>query len=411
MMNENCISVSALNGYIKTLMDTDDFLANVAVRGEVSNFKRNISGHLYFSLKDDNSSISAVMFKSAAARLPFVLRDGMRVIVYGRVAVYEKSGQYQVYASVVVAEGTGELALAFERLKKKLEAEGLFDVSRKKPLPKMPRRIGIVTSPTGAAIRDMINVSGRRYPLADVVIFPSAVQGAEAPLQLRAGVDFFNAMGNVDVIIIGRGGGSIEDLWAFNDEALARTVAASEIPIISAVGHETDFTLCDFAADCRAPTPSAAAEIALPDINAIMSYLSGAQRRIEQSMATRLDQRKLTVARLKRILSLASPSARLDASRMETMHLASRLENAIGARLRDKRARLGEIGARLSGMDPLALLARGYSVIEGKNGHMIGSVSEVELGQRVGIKMSDGQVFAVVTDIVGKEEERQNEEK
>ena len=232
---ENSISVSALNGYIKSLMETDDVLSSVAVRGEISNFKRNASGHLYFSLKDENATVSAVMFKGAAIRLDFLPKDGMKVTVYGRVSLYEKSGQYQIYVETMMADGIGELAIAFEKLKKKLEAEGLFAAERKKPIPRMPRRVGIITSPTGAAVRDMINVSGRRYPLADILLFPAAVQGAEAPPQLTMGIEYFNAAGSVDVIIIGRGGGSIEDLWAFNDEGLVRAIAASRIPVISAV--------------------------------------------------------------------------------------------------------------------------------------------------------------------------------
>ncbi len=399
---DNSISVSALNGYIKTLMETDDVLSSVAVKGEISNFKRNISGHLYFSLKDDNAAVSAVMFKSAATRLPFVPADGMKVTVYGRVSLYEKSGQYQIYVQTMVADGTGELAIAFERLKRKLEAEGLFANERKKPIPRMPRRVGIITSPTGAAVRDMINVSGRRYPLADILLFPAAVQGAEAPPQLVMGIEYFNAMKNVDVIIIGRGGGSIEDLWAFNDEGLVRTVAASRIPVISAVGHEIDFTLCDFAADCRAPTPSAAAELALPDINTITNYLETADRRINRAIENRVTQGKEMLARLEKILSLNSPTARLDNSRMSLLNLETRLEGAMTSRLEKKRSSLAELSGKLSGMNPLSVLSRGYGMLEGDSGEVISSVSQVSIGQSVSVRMSDGSVRATVDEVTQK---------
>ena len=396
---ENSISVSALNGYIKSLMETDDVLSSVAVRGEISNFKRNASGHLYFSLKDENATVSAVMFKGAAIRLDFLPKDGMKVTVYGRVSLYEKSGQYQIYVETMMADGIGELAIAFERLKKKLEAEGLFAAERKKPIPRMPRRVGIITSPTGAAVRDMINVSGRRYPLADILLFPAAVQGAEAPPQLTMGIEYFNAAGSVDVIIIGRGGGSIEDLWAFNDEGLVRAIAASRIPVISAVGHETDFTLCDFVADRRAPTPSAAAELAVPDITVIENYLVNAKRRIDKVIDTKLSQSKDTVLRLEKVISLNSPTSRLDNSKMSLLHLETRLEAATSARIAGGVAVLKELSAKLVGMNPLSVLSRGYGMVEGENGEVISSVKNVTMAQNVRVRMSDGSIGATVTDV------------
>ena len=399
---ENSISVSALNGYIKSLMDTDDVLSSVAVKGEISNFKRNVSGHLYFSLKDENATVSAVMFKGAAIRLSFIPKDGMKVTVYGRVSLYEKSGQYQIYAETMMADGIGELAIAFERLKNKLEAEGLFAENRKKPLPKMPKRVGIITSATGAAIRDMINVSGRRYPMADILLFPAAVQGVEAPPQLTMGVEYFNATEAVDVIIIGRGGGSIEDLWAFNDEGLVRAVAASRIPIISAVGHETDFTLCDFAADRRAPTPSAAAEIAVPDIAVIENYLDNAKRRIYNVLAAKLSQSKDTVLRYEKMISLNSPTSRLDNSKMSLLHLATRLDTAVYLRIADRESLLGELSAKLSGMNPLSVLSRGYGMVESENGEVISSTKQVSKTQKVRVRMSDGSIGAVVTEVLTK---------
>ncbi len=399
---DNGISVSALNGYIKGMLERDDFLASVAVCGEISNFKRNISGHLYFSLKDEGAAVSAVMFRSAASRLSFVPRDGMKVTVYGRVSLYEKTGQYQVYAENMTAVGEGDLARAYEALKRKLEGEGLFSEERNKPLPVMPKRIGIVTSPTGAAIRDMLNVTGRRYPLADIVIFPSAVQGAEAPAQLCTGIGYFNAMSNVDVIIIGRGGGSLEDLWAFNDEALVRAVAASDIPIISAVGHETDFTLCDFAADRRAPTPSAAAEIAVPDISAIKGGVAYSERRLLRSVTAKLSKEIESIANIERVIILNSPASKLERSRLKLDNLSARIGSSAEGALRDAKAELSEISAKLSGLNPLSVLSRGYSAVENADGHVVASVSQVGVGQSVSIIMFDGSLRAEVTEISKK---------
>ena len=396
---ENSISVSAVNGYIKEMLERDDVLSAIAISGEISNFKRNSSGHLYFSLKDEGATISAVMFRGDASRLSFLPADGMKVVVYGRISLYEKSGQYQVYIRTMISDGAGELSRAYEALKRKLEAEGLFAPERKKKLPKLPRRIGIVTSPTGAAIRDMINVTGRRYPLADLVIFPAAVQGVEAPPQLRAGVEYFNAMASVDVIIIGRGGGSIEDLWAFNDEALARAVAASEIPIISAVGHETDFTLCDFVADCRAPTPSAAAEIAVPDARAIFAYTEQSEERMTRAMLSRLTRCNEDVLNMEKIISLNSPSAVLARHALALQNLGVRIDSAMQRRLSASGSALAEVSAKLSGLNPLGVLSRGYSVLRGDDGRIKASVDSLTLGERVSIVMSDGVADATVSGI------------
>lgn len=396
---ENSISVSAVNGYIKEMLERDDVLSSIAISGEISNFKRNSSGHLYFSLKDEGATISAVMFRGDASRLSFLPMDGMKVVVYGRISLYEKSGQYQVYIRTMISDGAGELARAYEALKRKLEAEGLFAPEKKKKLPKLPRRIGIVTSPTGAAIRDVINVTGRRYPMADLVIFPAAVQGVEAPPQLRAGVEYFNAMGSVDVIIIGRGGGSIEDLWAFNDEALARAVAASEIPIISAVGHETDFTLCDFVADCRAPTPSAAAEIAVPDARAIFAYTEQSAERMTRAMLSKLTRCNEDVLNMEKIITLNSPSAILQRHSMALQNFGVRIEGAINKRLTVSGSALAEISAKLSGLNPLGVLSRGYSAVKSEDGRVLGSVDALSIGERVNIVMSDGVVIATVDGI------------
>ena len=288
-MQKRVITVSELNEYLKLLFEYDEILRNIYIKGEISNFTNHYkTGHYYFSLKDAGGTVRAVMFRSSASKLKFLPENGMRVIVGGRVSVFPRDGQYQIYVESMEPDGVGSLYIAFEQLKAKLEKEGLFAEYRKKPLPKMPKRIGIITSPTGAAIRDMIHILGRRFPSAEVVLYPALVQGAEAPASLARGLVYFNQKADVDMIIIGRGGGSIEDLWAFNDEMLVRCVAASEIPVISAVGHETDFTLCDFAADLRAPTPSAAAELAVPDMNEVAHRL-------------RLLEERLTLASMRRI--------------------------------------------------------------------------------------------------------------
>lgn len=263
--NNAVIGVAALNEYIKGLIDRDSALRSIYVRGEISNFKNHYStGHFYFTLKDEGGVVRCVMFRSSAAKLPFVPENGMKVVLHGRVSAFVRDGQYQIYADDMEPDGVGALHIAYDQLRRKLESEGLFDPSRKLHIPKIPNRVGLITSATGAAVRDMINVCGRRFPYAKITLYPALVQGQGAAASLISGVNYFNETGSADVLIIGRGGGSIEDLWAFNDETLARTVAASRIPIISAVGHETDFTICDFAASCRAPTPSAAAEIAVP---------------------------------------------------------------------------------------------------------------------------------------------------
>ena len=260
------LTVTQLNEYIKRIIDTTPQLTSIYVKGEISNFKNHYgTGHYYFTLKDEGGQLRAVMFKSSAAKMKFLPENGMKITAHGRISAFVRDGTYQLYCDSMEPDGVGALYIAFEQLKKRLEADGLFDPSRKRPLPKIPMRVGIITSATGAAIRDMINVCGRRFPAAKLILYPSLVQGPGAPAELIAGVQYFNTVHSVDVIIIGRGGGSIEDLWAFNDEGLARAIAASVIPIISAVGHETDFTICDFVADRRAPTPSAAAELAVPD--------------------------------------------------------------------------------------------------------------------------------------------------
>lgn len=392
---DGALSVGELNRYLKTLMDNDALLSSVSVSGEISNLKYHTSGHLYFTLKDGDAELSAVMFRSAAANMQMRAKDGMKVIAYGRVSIYEKSGKCQIYVSAMIDNGIGDLRIEYERLLKRLREEGLFDESRKKKLPKFPKTVGIVTSPTGAAVRDMINVTGRRWPMASILIYPSLVQGEQAPESLCQGIEYLNAVQACDVIIIGRGGGSIEDLWAFNDERVVRSVAASDIPVISAVGHETDFTLCDFAADLRAPTPSAAAELALPDRCEMSVRIDELSARIEALTLRALSERKNKFLALYKQLELSSPSNRLILEKNELTRRTERLDSELSALLSRKREALSRLATELNAINPLALLSRGYSMVQ-KGGVVVSSVSEISEGDTVSISFSDGSANAKI---------------
>jgi len=397
--NNTALSVTAVNGYIKALINSDEILSSIAVRGEISNFKRHSAGHLYFTLKDDGAEISAVMFRGDAQRMNFNPADGMRVVIYGSIDVYEKSGRYQLYARTMVSDGIGAMAEAFERLKKKLEAEGLFAEERKRPLPKFPQRIGVITAPTGAAIRDILNITGRRYPQAEIRIYPSLVQGADAPASLCTGMEYLNAEGLCDVIIIGRGGGSVEDLWAFNDEILARTVAASKIPVISAVGHETDFTLCDFAADKRAPTPSAAAELAVPDRGALSDFVAGGERSLNTAIENILRNKSNVLESRNQALMARSPESRLMRMRDNISNGEKRLHTAI-ENIYGKNVSLYDgLVKRLDALNPLSVLNRGYSAVKNSDGGIVGRVEDMAIGQTVTLIMADGSAKAEIVSI------------
>ncbi len=393
------LTVGQVNAYVKQLIDSDKILANIYVKGEISNFTNHRTGHFYFTLKDEEGVIQAVMFKSAAAKLRFLPENGMKVILHGRVSAFVKSGQYQIYAESLEPDGIGSLYIAFEQLKRRLEAEGLFAPSRKKPLPKNPTRVGIITSPTGAAIRDMINVMGRRFPLAKLTLYPSLVQGSDAPAQLITGVQYFNRERSVDVIIIGRGGGSLEDLWAFNDEALARCVAASRIPIISAVGHETDFTICDFAADLRAPTPSAAAELAVPDSNELKRKLNNIISHMELALSKRMTLDRDRLARLASSRALTSPQSFIDDKRMALASLTGELDSSLKLALTAKRGELAALCGRLDALNPMAVIARGYSAVYDGDGTLVKSVTQLAPGDRFSFRASDGDVVGEVVAI------------
>ncbi len=397
--NETALSVGDANRYVKALMDNDALLSSISVRGEISNLKYHTSGHLYFTLKDEEAELSAVMFRSSVNAMRFSAKNGMKVTAYGRISIYEKSGKCQIYVSAMTDDGKGNLQIEYERLLKKLTEEGLFAQERKKKLPTFPACIGIITSPTGAAVRDMINVTGRRWPTAKILLYPSLVQGADAPEALCKGLECLNALEACDVIIIGRGGGSIEDLWAFNDERVVRAVAASDIPVISAVGHETDFTLCDFAADLRAPTPSAAAELAVPDRNEIRMRLDDAFLRTENALSRKLLLSTKQLEELTKRLELSSPATRLENEKKTLSLRTQMIENAIASLLRKENDRLGRLAASLDAMSPLAVLSRGYSVTQKEDGTLVSSVKHVAVGDKVKLLLSDGSADAQILTV------------
>ncbi len=397
----SAISVSALNDYIKSIIDGDARLRDIYIKGEISNFKNHYStGHFYFSLKDDNSVIRAVMFKSAASKLPFVPENGMLVVIRGRISAFVRDGQYQIYAEEMQPDGVGSLYIAYEQLKRKLEGEGLFEESRKKPIPKIPSRVGVITSATGAAVRDIINVTGRRFPFAEVTVYPALVQGDGAPDSLIRGLEFFNKTESADVIIIGRGGGSIEDLWAFNNERLARCVAASRIPVISAVGHETDFTICDFVADKRAPTPSAAAEIAVPDTAELKHKITNIIKRESALLTQRIVGARAMVERFSKARALTDPKMQIDDRRMALVAMSDRLTQDITAVCKDNKSKLALGAGKLTALNPMAVLARGFGAVYDAEGSIVKSAKNVKQGERITLKLSDGTIGAEVREII-----------
>ncbi|MBQ3865700.1 MAG: exodeoxyribonuclease VII large subunit [Clostridia bacterium] len=395
----SAITVTQLNEYVKNKIDGDPLLANVVVKGEISNFTNHRTGHFYLSLKDEGSVIRAVMFQGYNKKLNFLPENGMKVIATGRVSAYVKSGEYQLYITDLAPDGVGALYLAFEQLKKRLEAEGLFRQDRKRPLPKYPAEVGVITSPTGAAVRDMINVSGRRFPLAKLLLYPSLVQGDGAPAQLIAGLKYFNEVRPVDVIIIGRGGGSLEELWAFNDEGLARAIAASRIPVISAVGHETDFSISDFAADLRAPTPSAAAEVALPETGDVKRRLHNVIDHMSLTAENRIHALRARVEALAKTRQLSSMDNLIDDRRMALANLDRDMLYALERRLEDRKAALARSAAALNALSPLAVMGRGYSALFDPAGKAVNSAKALHPGDRVSVRLTDGQALAEIQEV------------
>ncbi len=401
MSNGVVLSVSQLNRYVKSIIDQDFNLQTVFVQGEISNFTNHYkTGHFYMTIKDEFSSIKAVMFKSANMRLKFMPENAMSVIIRGRVAVFERDGQYQLYIDDMQPDGTGALSLAFEQLKTKLAKEGLFDAERKKAIPAYPQKVGVVTSPTGAAIRDIINVISRRFPLAEVVLCPVAVQGEYAAPQIKAAIELFNERNAADVLIVGRGGGSVEELWAFNEEIVARAVSESEIPVISAVGHETDFTICDFVADLRAPTPSAAAELAVPDSFQQREMLSSFSRRIDGAIYDKIGSERANLELRKVLLQRYSPQNYIDALRVRCDRASMAMESAVRNGFSSKTKDFASLCAKLDALSPLKILARGYGVAS-KEGKIISDIGLVEKGDLINLRLSNGDVDCEVKEIRG----------
>lgn len=391
-------TVTEINDYIKWLIDGEAQLQDIYVIGELSNYKKHSSGHCYFSLKDEKSEIRAVMFSSYAKKLKFKPENGMKLVVHARVSVYPASGSYQLYVDDMQPDGIGSLYLAYEQLKQKLDREGLFDVSFKKPIPKYPKKIGVITSPTGAAIRDIINVTTRRMPSIQILLYPTLVQGPEAPYELTRAVEYFNIEKNVDVIIIGRGGGSIEDLWAFNDENLARAIFKSEIPIISGVGHEIDFTICDFVADIRAATPSAAAEIATTDVTEVIRILGGFEYRALNSLLGYVNYYKEKLCKFENSRIFKAPEAMLDVPKMRFSAIVESLKNAMSEINFINREKFANINAKLFSLNPMAVLSRGYGAIYNENDEIIKSSKSVSVGDLIKVKLNDGEFKATVTE-------------
>jgi len=395
--DKNFLTITALNEYLKHRFENDPNLASIYLKGEISNFTNHKSGHFYFTLKDETGTLKSVMFRSSASKLAFVPENGMKVLAHGRVSVFVRDGQYVFYCDQLEPDGIGALYLAYEQLKKKLTAEGLFAPERKRKLPKIPTRVGVITSPTGAAVRDIINVTKRRFPFAKVVLYPALVQGAEAAPDLIRGVKLMNELNSADVIIIGRGGGSIEDLWAFNNEELARTVAASRIPVISAVGHETDFTICDFAADMRAPTPSAAAEIAVPETGELQRKINNITDRMLLLLNNNLKNRRKRVEELASRRVLNSPSYIIDDRRLALLTLTGKMESAQKILIADKKQRFVSLTAKLEALNPMSVISRGYSAVFSDDGRIIKSVNDVNVGDGFSFVTTDGTVKGRVT--------------
>lgn len=399
-MNREILTVRALTLYLKEIIDRDIILSSVWVRGEISNFKHHSSGHMYFTLKDEHAMIRAVMFKGRNHSMQFKPVDGMRVIAGGYVSIYERDGQYQLYVQEMQPDGVGALYLAFEQLRAKLGQEGLFDEARKKSIPRLPRKVGVITSRTGAALHDIMRVACRRFPKVNLVVRPVLVEGKEAPPQIVRALELMNQIETVDVIILARGGGQYEDLWAFNDEKVARAIFASKIPVITGIGHETDFTIADFVADLRAPTPSAAAERAVPNVEELQSALVAATSRLRLGVRRKWEREE---ARLRGLLGspvFTRPKNRLNQLRQRLDDLTRALALAGARQVRDERNRLAALAGRLNALSPLAVLARGYSLVRDyPEGPVVRSVTQVSPGKRVEVLLQDGSLDCSVLEI------------
>ncbi len=398
-MTGEILEVSQVNEYIKAKLDGDALLGSLCIRGELSNYKIYPSGHHYFSMKDASGAIRCVMFRSSAQRLRFRPENGMKVLATGRVTVYPRDGQYQLYCTGLTPDGVGDLHVAFEQLKEKLYAEGLFDQSAKQPLPRFPHRIAIVTSSAGAAVRDMLRILGKRYPLSRVVLLPVRVQGAEAPAEIAGAIRYANRYQLADVLITGRGGGSMEDLWAFNDERVARAIYDSNIPVVSAVGHEPDVTISDFVADLRAATPSNAAELVAPDQAELRVYLNQLQNRMAQALLKQLRVSRAELDRLSKSRALQSPDYLVAEKRQRLDFLQGRLSAAFSAQLSSRRQRFVRAAAALDAMSPLRVLGRGYAMVKSASGDVVKSYADVAPGDRIDITLQSGGISACVETV------------
>lgn len=393
-MEAKVATVSQINSYVKKILDHNIILNNVWIKGEISNFKHHYSGHLYITLKDEGAVLKAVMFRGSAQSLAFEPSDGMKVLARGRISVYEAGGSYQLYIEEMMPDGIGELYTAYEQLKKQLEAEGLFAPEHKKPIPKFPSAVGVVTASTGAAVRDIINVITRRFPMAEIVLYPAQVQGTGAAESIVKAIEYFNVTGGVDTLIVGRGGGSIEDLWAFNEEITARAIFASKIPVISAVGHETDFTIADFAADLRAPTPSAGAEIAVPSAIELRNRIDTDKNRLSRNIAGRIENSRMLLKRFK----MKTPKGKIDDCNLRLDALVKSMYSGFKMKAMDARKNLSSASAKLDALSPLQTLSRGYSIPTFEDGSVIRSAEDMKQGMEFTLRMRDGKHGCIVKD-------------
>ena len=397
-MSSIVLTVSQINLYIKSIFDGDKKLNPVYVCGEISNLNKHYSGHYYFSLKDSGGVLRCVMFKSAVEKLRFNPENGMRVIIRGRISVYERDGQYQLYAQEMQPDGIGTLQIAYEQLKERLQKAGIFDNEYKKEIPKYPSKVGVITSPTGAAVRDIMSILARRYPLAEVVFYPVQVQGDGAEQQLINAIEYIDAKKAADVIIIGRGGGSIEDLWAFNSEKLAIAIFKCEIPVISAVGHETDFTICDFVADLRATKPSAAAELAVPDLSELIMHLKNLIINLTNNYLKIIDDKKDKLTELISHRSIKYPLELIDIRRQDLDNYTKRLMDAYNTKIKTSVSEYKNIISKLDALSPLKVLARGYAIVQSDN-KIIKSVKEAEKDDQINVRLSDGNMKCIINEI------------
>lgn len=392
--NVRVATVSQLNGYIKKILDSNIILNNLWIKGEISNCKLHYSGHMYLTLKDEGGVLKAVMFKSAVHTLTFKPEDGMKVMARGRISAYEAGGVYQLYIEEMIVDGVGALYVQYEKLKKQLAEEGLFSDEYKKPIPKYPERVGVITATTGAAVRDIINVVTRRFPYSEIIIYPSLVQGQGAALNIVEGIKYFNKTDMVDTLIVGRGGGSIEDLWAFNEEIVARAIFASRIPVISAVGHETDFTIADFVADLRAPTPSAAAEISVPSQLELVSRIDMLKNKLTNDMLKKIERGRMRVDNVK----LKNPKDKIDDYSIKLDDTVKQLTKSFKMEIMKKKELLGQSCAKLDAMSPLAVMARGYAIPMNEENKVIRSIGELEKDTKFKLRLADGEKNCVAVE-------------